>query len=42
MARDHDGGVSSVAVGALPDGTPVVVSGSSDTTICVSKPILTP
>ena len=25
--RGHDGGVTAVAVGALPDGTPVIVSG---------------
>ena len=31
----HDDVVSAVAVGALPDGTPVVVSGSSDRTVRV-------
>ena len=29
----HADGVGAVAVGALPDGTPVVVSGSSDGTV---------
>ena len=28
--RGHDGGVDAVAVGALPDGTPVIVSGGDD------------
>jgi WD40 repeat protein len=31
----HDGLVSSVAVGALPDGTPVIISGSRDGTVRV-------
>ena len=31
----HAGGVSAVAVGALPDGTPVIVSGGSDGTVRV-------
>ena len=31
----HDGGVYAVAVGALPDGTPVIVSGSTDGTVRV-------
>ena len=29
----HTAGVTTVAVGALPDGTPVIVSGSFDTTV---------
>ena len=33
--RGHDGGVSAVAVGALPDGTPVIVSGGGDGTVRV-------
>jgi len=33
--RGHDGGVSAVAVGALPDGTPVIVSGGRDATVRV-------
>ena len=33
--RGHDGGVSAVAVGALADGTPVVVSGSYDASVRV-------
>ena len=31
----HDGAVSAVAVGALPDGTPVIVSGGGDGTVRV-------
>jgi WD40 repeat protein len=31
----HAGGVAAVAVGALPDGTPVIVSGSKDGTVRV-------
>jgi len=31
----HDGRVSAVAVGALPDGTPVIVSGGDDGTVRV-------
>ena len=31
----HDDGVSAVATGALPDGTPVIVSGSDDYTVRV-------
>ena len=31
----HDGGVTAVAVGALPDGTPVIVSGGDDGTVRV-------
>ncbi len=31
----HDGGVNAVAVGALPDGTPVIVSGGEDGTVRV-------
>ena len=31
----HDGGVDAVAMGALPDGTPVIVSGSDDGTVRV-------
>ena len=31
----HDGGVAAVAVGALPDGTPVIVSGGDDGTVRV-------
>ena len=33
--RGHDGTVTSVAVGTLPDGTPVIASGSSDKTVRV-------
>ena len=33
--RGHAGGVGAVAVGALPDGTPVIVSGSYDGTVRV-------
>jgi hypothetical protein len=33
--RGHDGGVAAVAVGALADGTPVVVSGGGDETVRV-------
>ena len=33
--RGHDDRVTAVAVGALPDGTPVIVSGSDDTTVRV-------
>ena len=33
--RGHDGWVTQVAVGALPDGTPVIVSGSADATVRV-------
>ena len=33
--RGHDGGVAAVAVGALPDGTPVIVSGGDDGTVRV-------
>jgi WD40 repeat protein len=33
--RGHDGGVDAVAVGTLPDGTPVVVSGGRDGTVRV-------
>ena len=31
----HDGAVSAVAVGALPDGTPVIVSGDTYGTVRV-------
>ena len=31
----HDGGVYAVAAGALPDGTPVIISGGSDGTVRV-------
>ena len=31
----HEGGVTAVAVGALPDGTPVIVSGGADWTVRV-------
>ena len=31
----HDGGVNAVAVGALPDGTPVIVTGGGDGTVRV-------
>jgi WD40 repeat protein len=33
VLRGHDGWVMAVAVGALPDGTPVIVSGGSDGTV---------
>jgi WD40 repeat protein len=33
--RGHEGAVYAVAVGALPDGTPVIVSGSDDWTVRV-------
>ncbi len=33
----HDGPVSAVAVGALPDGTPVAVSGGDDRTVRVQR-----
>ena len=31
----HDGGVTAVAAGALPDGTPVIISGGGDGTVRV-------
>ena len=34
-AAGHDGSVNAVAVGALPDGTPVIVSGGGDGTVRV-------
>ena len=33
--RGHDGGVMAVAAGALPDGTPVIISGGGDGTVRV-------
>ena len=30
----HDGGVNAVAAGALPDGTPVIISGGGDEARC--------
>ncbi|HET9967300.1 MAG TPA: hypothetical protein VFQ68_03625 [Streptosporangiaceae bacterium] len=31
--RGHGGGMQAVAAGALPDGTPVIISGGHDGTI---------
>ena len=31
----HDGAVTAVAAGALPDGTPVIISGGGDGTVRV-------
>ena len=33
--RGHDGAVYAVAAGALPDGTPVIISGGEDRTVRV-------
>ena len=38
----HTGWVSAVAAGALPDGTPVIVSGSDDATVRVWRPPTAP
>ena len=37
--RGHVGSVWAVAVGALPDGTPVIVSGGADRTVRVWRPV---
>ena len=36
--RGHGGGVTAVTVGALPDGTPVIISRSADGTVRVWRP----